>query len=197
MKRMRSVLITLSLLVVALCLLQITQAGGKTVTFTKDVAPIFYQRCAECHRPGEAAPFSVLRYQDVRPWAKSIREKVVNRTMPPWYADPHFGEWANDARLTEAEIRTIAAWVESGAQEGNPKDLPAIPRFAEGWAIGQPDAVVTMSQEFTLAATGPDEYQNFLADTDFKKDVFVQAVEVRPGNRRIVHHILAFVVPPA
>lgn len=201
MKQTRTILITRSLLVVALCLLRITHAGGKaaapkTITFTKDVAPIFYQRCAECHRPGEAAPFSVLRYQEVRPWAKSIREKGVNRTMPPWHADPHFGEWANDARLTEAEIRTIAAWVEGGAKEGEAKDLPALPRFAEGWAIGQPDTVIAMPQEFTLAATGPDEYQNFLVDTNFKKDVFVQAVEARPGNRRIVHHILVFVVPP-
>jgi hypothetical protein len=197
MKRMRSVLVTVSLLVMALCLLQITQASGKTITFTKDVAPIFYKSCAECHRPGEAAPFSVLTYKEVRPWAKAIREKVVNREMPPWHADPHVGEWANDAHLTEAEIRTITAWVESGAKEGNPKDLPPAPHFTEGWSIGQPDTVIAMPQEFTLAANGPDEYQNFLVDTNFNKDVFVQAVEVRPGNRRIVHHILVFVVPPA
>jgi mono/diheme cytochrome c family protein len=172
-------------------------AAPADVTFAKDVAPIFFKSCAECHRPGEAAPFSVLTYKDVRPWAKSIREKVVNRTMPPWFADPHVGEWANDARLTEAEIKTVAAWVDGGAKEGDAKDLPSAPRLAAGWAIGQPDKVISMPEEFTLDASGPDEYQRFDVETGFKEDAYVQAVEVRPGNRRIVHHILVFVLPPA
>src|SRR5262245_41308047 len=129
--------------------------GVSTVTFNKDVAPIFFKSCAECHRPGEAAPFSVLSYKDARPWAKSIREKVANRAMPPWHADPHVGAWANDPRLTEAEIAMISAWVEQGAKEGEAKDLPPAPKFANGWRIGQPDLVIPMPETFTLEADGP------------------------------------------
>ena len=98
---------------------------AKTPTFNKDVAPIFNAKCARCHRPGEAAPFSTLTFKDTRPWAKSIKEKVVNREMPPWHADPHFGQWANDRRLSETEIKTIVAWVDGGAVEGNRERLAA------------------------------------------------------------------------
>src|SRR5499433_1840456 len=106
-------------------------SGGKTVTFNNDVAPILFKSCAECHRPGEAAPFSVLSYKDARPWAKSIREKVISKQMPPWHADANVGHFKNDRRLSQSEIDTIAAWVESGAPEGNAKDLPPAPKFAE------------------------------------------------------------------
>jgi hypothetical protein len=116
--------------------------------------------------------------------------------MPPWHADPHVGEFKNDRRLTEAEIETIASWVDGGAAEGNPKDLPAAPKFVEGWRIGKPDAVLEMREEFTLAASGPDEYQYFAIPTGFTEDKYVQMAEARPGNRRVVHHILAFVAPP-
>ncbi len=171
--------------------------GAPGITFNKDVAPIFFKSCAECHRPGEAAPFSVLTYKEARPWAKSIREKVVNRTMPPWHADPHVGTWANDRRLTQAEIDTITAWVEQGAKEGDAKDLPPVPQFANGWSIGQPDMVIPIPETFTLEASGPDEYQYFEVDPGFKKDVYVQLAEARPDNRQIVHHIIAFIKPPA
>ena len=170
---------------------------GKAVTFSKDVAPIFYKNCAECHRPGETAPFSALTYKDVRPWAKSIREKVLDRTMPPWHADPHVGEWANDRRLSKQEIDTVIAWVDQGAKEGEAKDLPPTPKFNEGWVIGKPDIVIPMPESFTLEASGPDEYQYFQVDPGFKEDVFVQMAEARPGNRKIVHHIIAFIVPPS
>jgi hypothetical protein len=173
-----------------------TKAPAKTVTFNKDVAPIFFKSCAECHRPGESAPFSVLSYKDVRPWAKSIREKVVNREMPPWHADPHVGEWANDRRLKQREIDTITAWIDGGAKEGDVKDLPPAPQYAEGWAIGKPDVVLEMPEEFTLEANGPDEYQYFDVPTNFTEDKYVQMAEARPGNRRVVHHVIAFVVPP-
>jgi hypothetical protein len=169
----------------------------KQVTFNKDVAPIFNKNCAECHRPGEGAPFSTLSYKDVRPWAKSIREKVARKTMPPWHADPHYGVWANDRRLTQAEIDTIVAWVDGGAREGNPKDLPPAPKFTNGWTIGQPDLVIPMPETFTLEASGPDEYQYFEVDPGFKEDVYVQSAEARPDNRKIVHHIIAFVRPPS
>jgi mono/diheme cytochrome c family protein len=180
-----------------------TQSGAASgskelaaVTFNKDIAPIFYKSCAECHRPGEASPFSVLTYKETRPWAKSIREKVLNRTMPPWHADPHVGEWANDRRLTQKEIDTVTAWVDGGAKEGNSTDLPPAPKFAEGWTIGKPDLVIPMPETFTLEANGPDEYQYFEVDPGFKQDVYVQMAEARPDNRRVVHHIIAFIKPP-
>ena len=170
---------------------------AKTVTFSKNVAPIFNAKCAECHRPGEGAPFSTLTYKDVRPWARSIREKVTQKTMPPWHADPHYGTWANDRRMTPEEIETVKAWVDQGAKEGDPKDLPPMPKFTEGWTIGKPDVVIPMPQEFTLEASGPDEYQYFEVDPGFKEDVYVQSAEARPDNRKIVHHIIAFIRPPA
>ncbi|MBO0725382.1 MAG: cytochrome c, partial [Blastocatellia bacterium] len=127
-----------------------TKTSSKQLTFTKDVAPIFFKNCAECHRAGEAAPFSVMSYKDVRPWAKSIREKVINREMPPWHADPRVQEFKNDRRMTPAEIETITNWVDGGSLEGDPKDLPPAPEFADGWNIGKPDLVITMPEEYTL-----------------------------------------------
>jgi hypothetical protein len=175
------------------------QAGktSREVTFSKDVAPIFYKSCAECHRPGESAPMSLLTYRDARPWAKSIREKVVRREMPRWDADAPHGVFANDRRLTAAEIEKIVSWVDGGAKEGDPKALPPAPKFTTGWTIGQPDLVLSMPEEFTLEASGPDEYQYFEIPTNFKEDKYVQAVEARPGNRKVVHHIIAFIKPPA
>lgn len=173
-----------------------TEPSTKVVTFNKEVAPIFYKSCAGCHRPGEAAPFSTLSYKDVRPWARSIKEKVVKREMPPWHADSRVGHWANNPSLTDDEIKTIAAWVDGGAAEGNAKDLPPAPQFIEGWAIGKPDLVITVPEEYTLEASGPDEYQYFDVPTNFTEDRYVQLAEARPGNRKIVHHIIAFIVPP-
>lgn len=172
-----------------------TKTAPKNVTFNKDIAPIFFKNCAECHRPGEGAPFSALTYKDVRPWAKSIKEQVAARQMPPWHADPHIGQFSNDRRLTQAEIDTITAWVDGGAKEGEAKDLPAAPKYSEGWTIGTPDVVISMPDEFTLDASGPDEYQYFDVPTNFTEDKYIQLAEARPGNRKVVHHILAFVVP--
>jgi hypothetical protein len=196
--------LTLSLLV-AVCLFALAfgdsssanSGNVKEVTFSRDVAPIFYKNCAECHRAGEAAPMSLLSYKEARPWAKSIQQKVVSKQMPPWHADPHYGEFSNDRRLSQAQIDTISAWVDQGAKEGNPKDLPEAPKFVEGWIIGKPDIVLQMPNEFTLEASGPDEYQYFEIPTNFKEDVYVQMAEARPGNRKIVHHIIAFVAPPS
>jgi mono/diheme cytochrome c family protein len=175
--------------------MQTSRATGD-LTFNKDIAPLFFKNCAECHRPGENAPFSALAYKDVRPWAKSIREKVLSREMPPWHADPHTGRWTNDRRLEGKEIEAIVAWVDQGAKEGDPKDLPPQPEFADGWTIGKPDIVLTMPEEFTLAASGPDEYRYFQIDPKFTEDKYVQLAEARPGNRKIVHHIAAIIQPP-
>src|SRR5262245_3697573 len=108
-------------------------------TFTKDVAPIFYGRCAGCHRPNDIAPMSLLDYKTARPWAKAIRQSVTSGKMPPWFADPKHGEFSNDARLSQNEIQTIRDWVDVGAPEGNPRDLPVPPRFIDGWHLGKPD----------------------------------------------------------
>ena len=170
--------------------------NAKAVTFNKDVAPILFNKCAECHRPGEAATFSVLSYKEVRPWARSIKEKVVTREMPPWHADPHTGKWLNDRRLSDEQIQTISAWVDQGSKEGDPKDAPAAPAFVGGWAIGKPDVVIEVPEEYTVEASGPDEYQYFDVPTNFTEDRYVQMAEARPGNRKVVHHIIAFVVPP-
>ena len=167
---------------------------GKQVTFSKDVAPIFNAKCAECHRPGDSAPFSSLTYKEVRPWAKSIKEKVANRTMPPWHADPHFGQFKNDRTLSQKEIDTIVAWVDGGAVEGNVKDLPPAPTFVDGWTIGKPDMIIKIP-EYTYKA-GADEYQYYDVATNFTEDMYVQYAEARPSNRKIVHHILAFIQAP-
>jgi hypothetical protein len=172
------------------------KTGAKAVTYSKEVAPILNRSCAECHRAGEAAPMSLLNYKEVRPWARAIKEKVVKREMPRWDADAPPGHFANDRRLTQAEIDVIANWVDQGAKEGDPKDLPPPPKFVSGWTIGTPDLVLSMKEEFTLEATGPDEYQYFEIPTNFTEDKYVQAVEARPGNRKIVHHIIAFIKPP-
>jgi hypothetical protein len=172
-----------------------SMATKHSVTFNQDIAPLFNQHCTECHRPGEAAPFSTMRYQDVRPWAKSIRERVASRNMPPWHADPATGEWANDRRLAQADIDKVVAWVNAGAPEGSDA-APAAPVFAEGWRIGKPDLVVTMAKPYTLAAGANDAIQDFKLPITFKEDVYVAMAEARPGNRRIVHHLIVSVVPP-
>jgi mono/diheme cytochrome c family protein len=196
MKIANKIIITLTVIAaLSLWSLARSQATGD-LTFNKDIALLFFKNCAECHRPGENAPFSVLTYKDVRPWAKSIREKVLSREMPPWHADPHTGQWANNRRLAQKDIEAIAAWVDQGAKEGDPKDLPPQPEFVDGWTIGKPDLVLTMPEEFTLAASGPDEYRYFQIDPKFTEDKYVQLAEARPGNRKIVHHIAAIIQPP-
>src|SRR5213592_3604416 len=123
-------------------------AADVPVTFTKDVAPILYKSCVECHRPTMFAPMSLLTYDDARPYARSIKQRVVSRAMPPWGADPAHGTFKNDPRLSEKEIETIVAWVDGGAPKGDDKDMPAAPQFADGWTIGKPDAVFTTAEDF-------------------------------------------------
>jgi hypothetical protein len=166
------------------------------VTFSKDVARIFYQHCAECHRPNDMAPFSVLTYKEVLPWTESIREKVTAREMPPWHADSRYGEFLNDRRLSREEIDTIVTWVAQGAKEGNPEDLPTQPELFRGWKMGKPDYVLAMSEEYTIEAHAPDSYVYVTFPTKFKEDTWVQAAEIIPGNKRIVHHVIAHVLTP-
>ncbi|MBL8207161.1 MAG: thiol-disulfide isomerase [Blastocatellia bacterium] len=176
------------------------QAGarGRTAapTFSKDVAPILFNHCTSCHRPGEIAPMSFQNYKEIRPWAKAIREQVVNRTMPPWHADPHIGQWSNDKRLAQKDIETIVAWVDGGAKEGDPKDVPALPKFASGWQIGEPDVVFQMPEEFTVPAQGTVPYIYFQVPSNFKEDRYVTAMEARAGDLSVVHHIVIYVREP-
>jgi hypothetical protein len=172
------------------------EANTKSVTFTRDVAPILFKSCAECHRAGEIAPMSLLTYQEVRPWAKSIRERVADRSMPPWFADPKHGHWANDARLSQKDIDTIVAWVDAGAPKGEDAHLPPLPKFADGWTIGNPDVVLEMQEEYTVPADGTVPYLYFTIPTGFTEDKWIQAMEIRPGNRSVVHHVIAFSQDP-
>lgn len=176
---------------------QARSGGASEVTFAKDVAPILYENCVYCHRPGEIAPMSLLTYKDARPWARAIKREVLQRRMPPWKADPHFGEFSNDKQLRERDIQTLAAWADGGAQEGNPADVPAAPQFADGWQIGEPDLILTMAEPFTIPASGTVPWMNLPSnDYVFPEDVWVQAIEVRPGNRAVVHHAVAGLIAP-
>ena len=166
------------------------------VTYTKDVAPILQRTCAKCHRPGEVAPMPLLNYKQVRPWARSIREMVVERRMPPWFADPHYGEFSNDCRLSQKEIDLISAWVQGGAVEGDSRDLPPAPAFIEGWNIGKPDVVLSMTQRYSVPAEGVIPYKFFVVPTNSKEDRYIQFAEIRPGNRAIVHHVIVDVMYP-
>jgi hypothetical protein len=172
-------------------------AGPAAPTYTKDVAPILYRNCTSCHRPGEIGPMSLLSYKDARPWAKAIGTRVAAGTMPPWHADPTVGEFSNDRRLTAAEKETISQWVAAGAPEGDARDLPAAPRYAEGWTIGEPDAVLPMQEDYPIPADGTIAYQYFEVPTSFTEDKWIQAFEVRPGNRAVVHHVIVYSRPPA
>lgn len=169
----------------------LTFAADAKITFHRNVEPIVQARCQGCHRPGEAAPMSLLTYGDARPWAKAIKQAVMTGKMPPWSADTSVGHFRNDRHLSQAEIDTLVKWVDSGATEGNAKDAPAPLEFTEGWAIGKPDAVLQMPIPYDVPAQGIVDYQWILIPA-FKEDKWVQAFEVRPGNRSIVHHVAAF-----
>jgi hypothetical protein len=165
-------------------------------TFTKDVAPILYKHCASCHRPGDIAPMSLLTYEEARPWAKAIREQVASGQMPPWHAEAAHGVFSNDRRLSDLEKAALLGWVNAGALKGDPKDQPPVPKFTEGWEIGTPDAVISMPKAYEVPASGTIDYQYFEAPTNFTEDKWVQAIEVRPGARRVVHHVLVFCREP-
>jgi mono/diheme cytochrome c family protein len=165
------------------------------VTFSRDVAPILYKNCVGCHHPNDIAPMSLLTYQEVKPWASAIKESVLTKKMPPWKADPRYGKWSNDASLTDAEIATIKTWVETGKAEGDPKAVSQPPVFTDGWKIGKPDVVVTIPRQ-TIEGTGPDQYVYLKVPTNFTEDRWVVAAELKPGNRKIVHHAHVFVVEP-
>ncbi len=164
-------------------------------TFNRHVAPILYANCTECHRPSMFAPMSLVTYDEARPWARAIKQRVVRREMPPWSADPAHGVFKNDPRLSQTDIDTIAAWVDAGAPRGDDRDLPPAPRYAEGWTIGTPDAVFTMTEDYVVPAEGTIPYQYITIPTNLAEDRYVQAIEISPGNRSVVHHVIASAQP--
>jgi hypothetical protein len=171
-----------------------TAAEG-TPTFTRDVAPILYKACVECHRPTMFAPMSLTTYEDARPWLRSIKQRVSARTMPPWGSDMPHGVFKNDPRLSDKEVETIVSWIDGGAPKGDMKDMPKLPEFVEGWTIGKPDAVFTMAEDFTIPASGAIEYQYIRIPVNLPEDRWFQAIEIKPGARAQVHHVIAFTQP--
>ncbi len=164
-------------------------------TFSRDIAPILYAHCTECHRPGQMAPMSLLTYELARPWARAMARAVTSRSMPPWGADPAIGTFAHDPSLSAEEIARVRAWVDAGAPKGETPP-PEPPRYNDGWQIGEPDLVVSMAEPFELPATGIVEYQYIQIPTHLAEDRWVQAMEIRPGDRRVVHHLRVFAQPP-
>jgi hypothetical protein len=170
-------------------------AARATVTYAKDVAPILFKNCTSCHRASMSAPMSLMSYDEVRPWARAIKQRVVNREMPPWSADPAHGRFKNDPSLPQKEIDTIVAWVDSGAAKGNDGDMPPTPQYVDGWTIGTPDAVFTMAEAYSVPAEGTIPYQYIRIPTNLAEDRWLQAIEIRPGDRRVVHHVIASAQP--
>jgi mono/diheme cytochrome c family protein len=172
------------------CLIATSVATVAAPTFDKDIAPMVFKNCAICHRPGEVAPFSLLTYGDVCKRAKQIVRVTGERIMPPWKAEAGFGEFANDRHLTPDQIALFQDWAEGGGPEGSSADLPPAPKFTDGWTLGEPDVVLEPDEDYELAAEGPDIYRCFVIPTKFTEDHYVSALEVRPGNRKVVHHVI-------
>ena len=193
--------ISIGVLLLAPCIAIAAEGGSSHVTFTKDIAPIFQEKCQECHRKGTAAPMSLMTYEETRPWAKSIRQRVITRNMPPWHLDKTVGiqDFQNDRSLSDAQIATIVRWVDQGSPMGDPKDMPPAKDFGDdqGWQLakiyGQPELVLK-SESYTMPAHGQDVWFKPLTDVPITEARWVRAVEMRPGTvagRKIMHHVLA------
>jgi Tfp pilus assembly protein PilF len=159
-----------------------------TLTFTKDIAPIVWTRCASCHRPGEIGPFSLLTYDDVRRRAAQIASVTSRRIMPPWKPEAGKGEFQDERRLTDRELESLQQWIASGASEGDAADLPPMPNWKDGWRLGIPDLVVRMPEPYTVPADGTDVFRTFVIPIPVAAPRYVRALELRPGNARVVHH---------
>ena len=174
--------------------------AGSQPTFTKDVAPIFQKSCQTCHHAGTSAPMSLVTYDEVRPWARSIRQRVANRDMPPWHLDKTVGirHYKNDRSLSDDEIATVLRWVDTGAPQGNPVDMPAPLAFRPeaDWFIGEPDLKVTTPTDFAMYATGPDWWIDQFADVELTEDRWIKAMEIKPSNPKVVHHVVVYAIEP-
>jgi hypothetical protein len=176
--------------------------GQAPVTFSKDIAPIFQKDCQVCHRPGSIAPMSLMTYAESRPWARSIKQKVLAREMPPWFIDKNVGvqHFSNDRSLTDAEIALISKWVDAGAPEGNPADMPRPRQFPEAdtWQIGKPDLIVSLPTDVIVKAKAPDQWPDILVDPKLTEDRYIQGVQIIPTKGfPVVHHIRTSIVEPS
>lgn len=176
------------------CPIPVVAVKSAVPTYTKDVAPILYRHCLDCHRKGQVGPFALETYQQARKRAGDLANVVTDRLMPPWKAVHGFGgPFKDDRSLPEKDIATIVAWAENGSPEGDPADLPAMPKFSEDWSLGTPDLILDIGADMEIPATGEDIYRCFVRPTALPKDVYLSAIEYKPGNPRVVHHILAYV----
>lgn len=162
-------------------------------TYYRDVAPILQERCQSCHRPGQVAPFALTSYAEARAWAPEIKAFTTSRQMPPWLAEPGHGEFADPRRLSDSEIQAIAGWADAGAPAGNPKDAPPAKQWPADWTLGQPDLVLEVAEPYEVGATGDDDFRVFVLPTNLMEDRYITAMDFRPGNARVVHHIVSFV----
>ncbi|HVZ17459.1 MAG TPA: tetratricopeptide repeat protein [Terriglobales bacterium] len=176
------------LVLIAITTLLNAQDPKETATFNRDVAPIIFQNCSVCHRPGEAGPFPLLNYHDVKSHAKQIVDVTRSHFMPPWLPAPGDFNFADERRLTPGQIATIQKWFEQGAKEGDPRDLPPTPKFTPGWQLGEPDLILKAAKPYILSASGSDQYWNFVMPVPIGKTRWVKAVEIRPADKRLVHH---------
>ncbi len=170
-------------------------ASTSVPTYNRDIAPILYQNCATCHRPGEVAPFSLLTYQDTAKRAALIATVTRAHVMPPWKPEAGYGEFRDARRLTDGQIALIQQWASHGAPEGDPSSRPVPPAFTDGWQLGQPDKIVTIPTKFAVPADGPDQFRCFVIPLNVDQQTYIGAIEFRPGDRRTVHHALVFIDP--
>jgi len=167
--------------------------AASQITYSRDVAPILQRQCQTCHRPGEIGPMALTSYTQAAAWRGDIKRYTQSRQMPPWKADPGSGDFLDARRLSAKEIATLAQWADAGAPEGDPKDLPVPAHFTDGWPLGKPDMVLQPDRAYHVDADGPDVYRCYVIPTDFTHDRYVGAVDVQPGNRTVVHHVIAFI----
>ncbi|MBI3949188.1 MAG: cytochrome c [Acidobacteria bacterium] len=171
----------------------VLRADDAPVTFSNQVVRIFQKNCQICHHPGDIAPFSLMTYEDAYPWAPTIKSVTQSRRMPPWKLVEGCGEFQNKRGLTDEEIAAIARWVDAGAPEGDPADTPPWLEFPDGWTLGEPDMVVTPEVEYMPDPTGGEVYRCFSISTNLTQGRYVTKMEIRPGHRNIVHHVLLFI----
>jgi hypothetical protein len=172
-----------------------TQPKGE-ITYTRHIAGLLQDKCVACHRPGQIGPFALTDYQEVVGWGEMIKEVVSDGRMPPWSANSPAGHFSNDPRLTDAEKGLIYNWVDNGSPQGDPADLPEPRKWTDGWQIPEPHQIVYMEEPFTVPAEGVVDYQYFVVDPGWTEDKWIQAAEIRPGNRAVVHHSIASALPP-
>ncbi len=193
----RSLFLALILALVALAPIAASNNNNADVdqaTWSGEVASILYDNCVTCHRPDQVAPMSLLSYAEARPWAKSIRKTVTERSMPPWFADPAHGEFLEDPRLSDEDIETITRWVEAGAPAGDLAKAPPVPTFESTWRMGEPDLIVTMAP-FEVTDEMEDHYEWVKVDNTLDEDRWIQAVEIRPSFMAGAHHNLTYLAP--